>query len=144
MTGYHEDDPRTQFQTCPRCQADINRGSTRCEFCDCECDFECTSAKPEGRLTSTESEVTTDKTTRYLVLLTLNIATGLVSVLSSVLDESRGRQLSPPPAPQASAEHREKMIEFLKQQNRAHMEELNARLKQDSLSQQMHAIPVQF
>lgn len=144
MTGYHEDDPRTQFHVCPSCRADIDRNSSRCEFCNCEFDFEPAFHEPDKRLISSEDEVNTDKSTRYLVLLTLNIATGLVGVLASSLEEATPTRLSPPESPQISEEQREEMVRYLQQQSRAHVEELNSHLELKATSREGRSAPVRF
>lgn len=144
MTGYHEDDPRTQFQTCPGCQADIVRESTRCEFCDCEFDFEHPGEEQNTRLASTEEEVTTDPNTKCLVFLTLNIATTIVSLLASSLAEPPPGRRSPPETPRISAEQQENMIRFLQEQSRARVEDLSERLRFGMTAQQTEHKPVRF
>ncbi|QDV16740.1 hypothetical protein Pan153_13720 [Gimesia panareensis] len=144
MTGYHEDDPRTQFQTCPGCQADIVRDSTSCEFCQCEFDFEHPGEEQNMRLASTEEEVTTDPNTNCLVFLTLNIATTIVSLLASSLAEPPSGRLSPPATPRVSAEQQENMIRFLQEQSRARVEDLSERLKYGMTAQQTEHKPVRF
>lgn len=144
MTGYHEDDPRTQFHVCPSCRADIDRNSSRCEFCNCEFDFEPAFHEPDTRLASSEEEVNTDKRTRYLVLLTLNIATGLVGVLASSLEEAAPTRLSPPESPQISEEQREEMVRYLQQQCRAHVEELNACKELKATLLERRSVPIRF
>ncbi|QDT27174.1 hypothetical protein [Gimesia panareensis] len=144
MTGYHEEDPRTQFQTCPGCQADIDRDSTSCEFCQCEFDFEHPGDEQNTRLASTEEEVTTDPDTKCLVFLTLNVATTIVSLLASSLAEPPPRRYSNPSPPRATVEQRENMIRFLQEQSRARVEDLSERLKYGMTAQQTEHKPVRF
>ncbi|MFI4848714.1 MAG: hypothetical protein ACIAZJ_06440 [Gimesia chilikensis] len=78
------------------------------------------------------------------MLLTLNIATGLVGVLASSLDEATPTRLSPPESPRISAEQREEMVRYLQQQSRAHVEELNARMELKVTSGERRSVPIRF
>ncbi|MEQ8851367.1 hypothetical protein [Gimesia sp.] len=78
------------------------------------------------------------------MLLTLNIATGLVGVLASSLEEAAPTRLSPPESPQISEEQREEMVRYLQQQCRAHVEELNACKELKATLLERRSVPIRF
>lgn len=86
MTGYHEDHPRDLFQTCPGCQAEIARDIDQCQFCDHQID-QGQNLPADFDPVNHKSAATETKSSRYSVILALNIATGLLGILAASLHE---------------------------------------------------------
>ncbi|HBL45494.1 MAG TPA: hypothetical protein DDZ90_19120, partial [Planctomycetaceae bacterium] len=83
MKEYYYQEPRTQFEKCPGCQADIERDADQCRFCDCKMVPEQQSDRDSYSLRRAELD---ESPGNILVMLTLNIVISVAGFFVTATD----------------------------------------------------------